>query len=221
MFDEIEMKEKNYKPDYKHLPPLGYDFLTSLYDYFCAVVGLGKGFKNKIVSSVNLKGNERILDVGCGTGMLLEALKRKYPNIKAMGIDPDRKALEIAARRLGRNGFDVELKQAFAESLPVDAESIDFAFSSLAFHHIPHSKKLRALKEAYRVLKSDGRFLIVDLNEGGNPLFRFFSFVFEEAELIKDNIKNLTSEFLPQAGFRNIRALFKHSWGIQGILAEK
>ena len=212
---------ENYKPQYEYLPPLGAHFLTPVYDWVCSLVGLGKGFKKKVASAVDLKGDETVLDVGCGTGILLEILKKKYPAIKMIGVDPDQRALAIAERRFYKTGVRVELKQAFGESLPVDGGSIDVCFSTLAFHHMPDPVKFKTLQEVHRVLKNGGRLVISDFNKGDNPWFRTFLFLFEKAEYLRGSIKGLMLEYLPKAGFRDIRLVFKKFPNIQTVLARK
>lgn len=61
---------------------------------------------------------ERLLDVGCGTGVLLEALSASVPDAQLSGADPSPEMLEVARKRLGKAVF---LKESHAESLPFPA----------------------------------------------------------------------------------------------------
>src|SRR3989338_2090999 len=89
--------------------------ISSSSQLVCSLFGLVKKFKRKILDCTQLSDDMAVVDIGCGTGVFLEMLKRKYPRISCIGVDPDAKALSIAQRRLKRAGLAVELNQAFAQ----------------------------------------------------------------------------------------------------------
>ena len=114
-----------------------------------------------------IKNGDKILDIGCGNGRLLELLKDK--RIDYIGIDNSEELIRIAKNRYPQNKF----LMADALNLPFAENSFDKIFSVAVFHHIP-SKELRSqfLKEARRVLKPEG-FLILavwNLWKGYNSL---------------------------------------------------
>ena len=100
---------------------------------------------------------ESLLDVGCGTGALLEALSTSVPNAKLSGVDPSPEMLEMARRRLGEA---VLLEQSHAESLPFSDASFDVVVSTNAFHYFRNP--LGALEEMARVLRPNGRLVLTD-----------------------------------------------------------
>ena len=148
--------------DRKHIPPAHWDFLTSFYDVICILLGFGKRFRKKIIKHLNLKGTERILDAGCGTGTLLVMLKNLYPSLDAVGIDPDEKAIKIAQRKIRKHNLDISLQIGTMSNMQFDSNSFDVVMSSLVFHHIPVDEKTSSLKECLRVLKQNGRMLLAD-----------------------------------------------------------
>lgn len=87
-----------------------------------------------------------VLDIGCGTGRSLEFLLNRDLNLT--GIDPSPYMLDIAKERLGDRA---ELHRAFAEDLPFDDNSFNYAFfmASLEFTEMP----TKAIEEACRVAK--------------------------------------------------------------------
>lgn len=89
---------------------------------------------------------ERILDIGCGTGISLAPLLDKGYNLT--GIDPSPYMLDIASERLGEQ---VELHRGVAEDLPFEDNAFDSAilFTSLEFTDRP----AKAIEEACRVAK--------------------------------------------------------------------
>jgi ubiquinone/menaquinone biosynthesis C-methylase UbiE len=100
---------------------------------------------------------ESLLDVGCGTGVLLEALSISVPDAKLSGADPSPEMLEIARKRLDEA---VLLEQSPAESLPFSDASFDVVVSMSAFHYF--RSPLGALEEMARVLRPKGRLVITD-----------------------------------------------------------
>jgi ubiquinone/menaquinone biosynthesis C-methylase UbiE len=96
-----------------------------------------------------------ILDVGCGSGRLLRAAHRRWPDAHLVGVDPSSGMIE-AGRRL----TPAELHSGSAESLPVRGASIDVAFSTIAFHH--WADPGQGLREVARVLRPGGHFVLID-----------------------------------------------------------
>jgi ubiquinone/menaquinone biosynthesis C-methylase UbiE len=100
---------------------------------------------------------ERVLDVGCGTGMLLERIVDQYPDSEVMGVDLSPAMVAQARRRLPQR---VTLEAADAEALPFSTHSFDLVLSVSSFHFWPAPKD--ALAELRRVLRPGGRLAITD-----------------------------------------------------------
>ncbi len=209
-----------YKPDYNYIPPVTWPILTPLFDFFCILGGLGPRFRAKVLSAAKLRDGIAVADIGCGTGVLLNAVKQKFPNIRCIGLDPDRKALGIAERRLAKAQLSVELKEAFAEALPLPDQSVDICFSTLALHHMPDESKRTATKEMYRVLKSGGTVVIADLGPTKSTLFPRLLF-FEKIEYLEGNFKGVIPRYLKEVGFKNIQVADRHFPNIHIVVAEK
>lgn len=96
-----------------------------------------------------------LLDVGCGTGRLLERLRRAYPTSKLVGVDAAEGMVKAAARRPG-----VLASVVTAEALPIAPGSVDLLFTTMSFHHWADQR--RGLAEAQRVLAPGGRLLLAD-----------------------------------------------------------
>ena len=209
----------NFKPDYKYIPPISFSFLTPLYDLSCSLSGLGHRFRRKVLGSVQLQGGMVVADVGCGTGVFLDVASARYPEVKFIGLDPDDRALAMAARRL-KGRARVELTKAFAESLLIADQVVDVCFSTLAFHHMPNASKKAAIKEIYRILKKDGKVVIADFGKTQSRMFRKALF-FEKIEYLEGNLNGLVSQYLKEAGFRNVVVHDRHFPRIDIIVAEK
>ena len=96
---------------------------------------------------------ERVLDSGCANGRLFEVFK----NVDYFGIDTSERLIEIAKKQYPNIKFQV----ADALNLPFPDNFFDKVYSISVLHHIPSEDfRFRYLKEAKRVLKSEG-FLIL------------------------------------------------------------
>jgi ubiquinone/menaquinone biosynthesis C-methylase UbiE len=97
-------------------------------------------------------------DLGCGTGQVSAALAPFVARVIA--VDGSAAMLQAAKRRL--HAFDnVELRRGDLEALPIDEGQLDAATLMLVLHHVPEPE--RALAEVARVLKPQGRGVIVDM----------------------------------------------------------
>lgn len=99
----------------------------------------------------------RILDLGCGTGLLLQSLLSKFPEAKLVGIDFSPEMLNVAKQRLPET---IELHLGSSEDLPFAENSFDLVISTSAFHYFPNPGL--AITEITRVLKTNGNLVITD-----------------------------------------------------------
>lgn len=103
-----------------------------------------------------IKDGERILDLGCGNGRLIELFKEK--NIEYIGIDNSEKLINIAKEKCA-TFKNVNFKFIVADvlNLPFEDNYFDKIFSVAVLHHIPSEEyRLQSLKEVKRVLKNNG-----------------------------------------------------------------
>jgi len=102
-----------------------------------------------------------VLDVGCGTGLHLEMYQRY--GCKLYGIDTSPSMLEIAKARLGESA---ELRLADATQMPYEAGSFDSVICMLALHEMDERMRSEVIGEIKRVVKRDGRILLIDFHAG-------------------------------------------------------
>lgn len=102
-----------------------------------------------------------ILDVGCGTGSHLELYQRYKCNL--YGIDLSPSMLEIARERLGDTA---EFELGNAINMPYEDNKFDLVISMLLLHEMSPEARSTIMEEIKRVLKSDGRFLLIDFHPG-------------------------------------------------------
>lgn len=97
-------------------------------------------------------------DLGCGTGRVAETLAPFISRVIA--VDDSEAMLATAQERLAPYP-NVEIRRGRLEELPVDDDSLDVAVLALVLHHVPEPG--RALAEAARAIRPDGRLLLVDM----------------------------------------------------------
>jgi ubiquinone/menaquinone biosynthesis C-methylase UbiE len=102
----------------------------------------------------------RVLDVGCGTGVFASRIREALPNAQVWGIDLVRGMLAKGSERWKRNADSVIPIQADSERLPFGWGTFDIVTCANSFHHYPHQD--RAVEEMRRVLKPEGRLMLVD-----------------------------------------------------------
>lgn len=149
-----------------------------------------------------------ILDLGCGTGMALNLLLEKRPDVKAYGLDLSENMLKVAGNRLGSKA---ELTKGDAENMPYKDGSFDTVMCIESFHHYP--EPLKAFSEVMRVLKPDGTFVLCD-STMKPPLRQIVNFFirFSSDGDVKIYSESEICSMLSQAGFKKIewRKTSKH-----------
>ena len=204
-------------------PAASFFFLTPFYDFLCELMGFGRSFKLKVIDLLSIKGFEKILDIGCGTGTLIIEVKKRYPNTEILGIDPDEEILKIAGKKLKKSKVSAKLIKAYAQALPFPDSTFDLAVSTLIFHHLKTDVKKKSIKEIYRVLKKRGRFLLIDFGQPKTLLSKILLKVgafFEGKENMEANLKGKLPLFLEGAGFE-IKKANLYFRGIQFLEARK
>ncbi len=113
-----------------------------------------------LVELSELPAAARVVDVGCGTGRLLEQMRATLPGARLTGVDMSAAYIGHGARRL--RGADVDLRVGNAEHLPFEDQSFDAVVSVFMFHELPRNVRRRVFAEMRRVLKPGGRLVIED-----------------------------------------------------------
>jgi ubiquinone/menaquinone biosynthesis C-methylase UbiE len=150
------------KTQQTYIKGLRFDWLTRFYDPVIKLFFNEDKLREQFIFLMNLKGDETILDLGCGTGTLSIMLKKKYPDLLITGIDGDNYMITRARKKAEINGVDITFTHAFAQQLPFEYGTFDTVVSSLVFHHLPTEIKRAALTEIHRVLVPNGRLFIAD-----------------------------------------------------------
>jgi SAM-dependent methyltransferase len=128
--------------------------------------------RDRVLDAIPWRGDEAVLDVGCGRGLMLIGAAKRLPKGMAHGVDvwkwvdQSGNARAATARNARAEGVSehVSIHDADARELPFPDRSFDVIVSSFALHNIhPRQQRARALQEIVRVLRPGGRIAIVDI----------------------------------------------------------
>jgi arsenite methyltransferase len=126
----------------------------------------------ELLDRLDLKGDERLLDIGCGRGAVLLMAAQRLPRGRAVGIDlwstkdQSGNAEQVTRQNAALEGVAerIELHTADMRKLTFDDGSFNVVVSSLAIHNIwGAAERAKALREAARVLKKGGKLMIADI----------------------------------------------------------
>jgi len=126
----------------------------------------------RLLDELGLRGDERILDLGCGRGAVLLLAAKRLDSGRAVGVDiwraSDQWGNSAEATRKNAVLEDVadrvELHTADMTALPFEDDHFDVVLSSIAIHNIKgHDGRRRAIHEAVRVLRPGGQLMIADI----------------------------------------------------------
>ncbi|HKI35207.1 MAG TPA: class I SAM-dependent methyltransferase [Gemmataceae bacterium] len=128
--------------------------------------------RERLLDLVPWRGDETVLDVGCGRGLLLVAAARRLTTGKAVGIDlfhnidlsGNRPEATLENARREGVAERVRVLAGDARQLPFADASFDAVVSALALHNIPdRAGRRQAAREIARVLKPGGHVIMVDI----------------------------------------------------------
>ena len=137
-----------------------------------------------------------IADLGAGEGLISQLLAHRARQVWC--IDNSQRMVEVGTELAQKNGLDnLAYKLGDIEQVPLPDKSVDLAILSQALHHAQHPQE--AVNEAFRILRTGGQVMILDLNEH----------TFEKAREIYADVwlgfkESTLHSFLKKAGFTQV-----------------
>lgn len=120
-------------------------FVPALFQEWC----------NRVAQAAHIQPGQRVLDVGCGTGILARTLaERVGPEGEVVGLDINEGMLAVARQKAPK----IEWRSGPAEALPFEDNSFDAVVSQFSLMFF--EDRSAALKEMVRVLRPDGRLVV-------------------------------------------------------------
>ena len=151
-----------------------FNSIASDYDRLNHILSLNidKGWRRMAVKEIADKDSPvKVLDVACGTGdFTIEIAKKVLAGSEVIGVDISEGMMEIGKEKMLKAGVTAEMTVADCESLPYDQNTFDriaVGFGVRNFEHLD-----LGLREMCRVLKPDGKLVILELSLPSNRLVR-------------------------------------------------
>jgi ubiquinone/menaquinone biosynthesis C-methylase UbiE len=192
-----------------YIPAAGHDRFLRFYDPLTKLLGAER-VRARLLEAANVQPGERVLDLGCGTGALSLALKRRQPRADVTGLDPDPKALALARQKSQAAGVEVAWREGYAGRAPFPAHGFDHVVSSLMIHHLRSDQKQEAFRDVLRLLRPGGAFHLLDFGPPKSALERGLTAVFHHGERIADNLRGRLPDWIAAGGFEDVREVESH-----------
>ena len=148
--------------------------IASDYDRLNHILSLNidKGWRRKAVREIaDQEMPVKVLDIACGTGDFTIEIARKLPaGSQVMGVDISEGMMQIGKEKIRRAGVDAEMSIADCESLPYEPNTFDRLTVGFGVRNFERLEL--CLEEMYRVLKTDGKLVILELSLPSNSFIR-------------------------------------------------
>jgi len=188
------------------------------YDILMNIITFGgySLFIQKAIRLMNIKSNDRIIDLGAGTGRNA-CLMMNYLSTtgELIGLDISSEMVTQFKVRCASFTNAKIINQRIDEPLPYENE-FDKVFISFVLHGFPQGVRRKIIKNAFKVLKKQGEFFILDYNEFSvkeMPLYLKIPFKFIECPYAFDFVEKNWQKILAEEGFNYFeKHLFFHGY---------
>jgi demethylmenaquinone methyltransferase / 2-methoxy-6-polyprenyl-1,4-benzoquinol methylase len=151
-----------------------FDGIAETYDRTNRILscGLDQSWRAQLLDFLPKSPGQSVLDVATGTGDILLALRNHRKDLdRVVGVDMAKKMLAIAQRKLDQRGLtDVSLVHADAGLLPFSDQTFDVVTIAFGIRNVINQDQ--AFLEFLRVLKPDGRLLVLEFSMPKNIIVR-------------------------------------------------
>lgn len=167
-----------------------------------------------------VRDGERVLDVGTGTGLSLAPLVAANPRGRTAGVDATPAMLRRARARLAETpAARYDLRRAQAEALPYASNTFDAVYSSYLIDVLPRSRIRPVLAEMRRVLRDDGRVVVVSLTPPTRPIERLWARLARRVPLLFGGARPIkVRPALRKAGFSVQRTTTRTQIGLRSAI---
>ena len=180
--------------------------MVDSYDLYMKRITLGRenALREMTVNLAQVKPGDCVLEVGCATGTLTLAAKRQAgPSGKVFGIDIIPGMIERSQQKAVQANLNVKFQSGSIENIPFPENHFDVVMCSFMIFHMSEEVRRKGIAEIYRVLKPQGRLLVLDLALTTRPASRAITKLFL-GFLLKHDLKELLP-MMESSGFFGIQ----------------
>jgi ubiquinone/menaquinone biosynthesis C-methylase UbiE len=152
--------------------------IVPTYDVYMRKITFGREhiLRERTISLAGIKQGEAVLEVGCGTGTLTLAAKRRAgPSGRVCGIDIIPGMIEISRQKAKEASQDILFQEGSIENIPFPDNQFDVVMCSFMIFHMSDGVRSKGIQEIFRVLKPEGRLFLIDLTLPPYPVSRFIA----------------------------------------------
>lgn len=140
--------------------------IAGRYDLFnrLSSLGIDRSWRKALVAAGDFDGSERVLDIASGTGDVAFTIARRGKPASILASDLVPQMLEVAKVKYKASGIEVpiDFQVIDAQDIPLADESFDVVTVAFGVRNMPD--RARAYREAHRVLKPGGRYVILEFS---------------------------------------------------------
>lgn len=136
-------------------------------------LNIDKLWRKKAIKLCNIKENDKVLDLCCGTGKMIELeCKAVGENNVVIGLDFNKEMLNVGYKKLNQSlkDYKFNLIQGDAMELPFEDNTFNCITIAFGLRNLP--KKIKAISEMYRVLKPGGKVVCLELSKPEIPVLK-------------------------------------------------
>jgi ubiquinone/menaquinone biosynthesis C-methylase UbiE len=179
-----------------------YDKISPIYDIWGKLAE--SHARNRAIELAGIKDGQTILEVAVGTGLAFYEIVKRNPSGINAGIDLSQGMLEKAKKRvsqLSEANYSLDIGSAF--DLSIEDESIDTIINNYMFDLIPFEDMDKIIMEFRRVLKKDGKLILVNMTEGECLGSKIYDFIYNISPKSMGGCRGVKlAHKLQQQGFR-------------------
>lgn len=181
-----------------------YDRLSHIYDLWAALTE--SRARRRALQRAAPNDGEDILEIAVGTGQQFAQLARANPHGTTQGIDLSPKMLSRARTRIAQLSGSARLDVADAHTLPFPDRAFDLVITSYFFDLLPESDFPAIIAEIRRVVRDDGRVIVVSMTIAERHRDNLYSWVYRLSPKLLGGCRGVRlSPYLVAGGFRVVQ----------------
>lgn len=182
------------------------------YELKSTFLGMGKHFYERSVAGINISSKMRILDMGCGTGSLIFSLAKKVPiDVEFYGCDYSPDQIAYANKKKKQFKHKIVITNSSMDDISYPDNYFDLIVCSMVFHVVKKELHENIIKNSYRMLCNNGKFVLIDMQNQNFLFKKLFNLTNQKENNEKFDLYTLVKLF-EKVGFISIHSEKMNWW---------